>query len=69
MPKALSFDLRSRVLAAIDEGLSCRQAATRFGVSASSAIRWQGCAELAGMPGPSHKGVIGSRIEPRPTLI
>src|SRR4029434_3543912 len=42
MPKALSFDLRSRVLAAIDAGLSCRQAATRFGVSASSAIRWQG---------------------------
>jgi transposase len=42
MPQALSFDLRSRVLAAIDEGLSCRQAAARFGVSASSAIRWQG---------------------------
>src|SRR4030095_5112083 len=42
MPKALSFDLRSRVLAAIDAGLSCRQAAARFGVSASSAIRWQG---------------------------
>src|SRR5215204_3546970 len=41
MPKALSFDLRSRVLAAVDAGLSCRQAATRFGVSASSAIRWQ----------------------------
>ena len=39
MPKALSFDLRSRVLAAIDAGLSCRQAAARFGVSASSAIR------------------------------
>jgi hypothetical protein len=41
MPKSLSFDLRSRVLAAIDEGFSCRQAAARFGVSASSAIRWQ----------------------------
>jgi transposase len=36
MPKALAFDLRSRVLAAIDAGLSCRQAAARFGVSASS---------------------------------
>jgi transposase len=42
MPKSLSFDLRSRVLAAIDAGLACRQAAARFGVSASSAIRWQG---------------------------
>ena len=48
MPKALSFDLRSRVLAAIDEGLSCRQAATRFGVSASSAIRWQGLRRAGG---------------------
>src|SRR4051794_41890888 len=48
MPKALSFDLRSRVLAAIDEGLSCRQAAARFGVSASSAIRWQGMRRAGG---------------------
>jgi transposase len=40
MPKPLSFDLRSRVLSAVDAGLSCRQAAERFGVSASSAIRW-----------------------------
>lgn len=36
MPKPLSLDLRSRVLAAIDGGLSCRQAAERFGVSPSS---------------------------------
>jgi hypothetical protein len=42
MPKPLSFDLRLRVLAAVDAGLSCRQAAERFGVSASSAIRWAG---------------------------
>jgi transposase-like protein len=27
-------------IAVIDRGLSCRQAAERFGVSASSAIRW-----------------------------
>ncbi len=31
MPKSLPFDFRSRVLAAIDEGFSCRQAAARFG--------------------------------------
>lgn len=37
MPKPLSLDPRSRVLAAVDAGLSCRQAAERFGVSASSA--------------------------------
>ena len=39
MPKSLSFDLRSRVLTAIDQGLSRRKAAARFGVSPSSAIR------------------------------
>lgn len=41
MAQSLSFDLRSRVLAAVAEGWSCRQAAARFGISASSAIRWQ----------------------------
>jgi transposase len=40
MAHALSMDLRLRVIAAIVGGLSCRQAAQRFGVSASSAIRW-----------------------------
>src|SRR5215211_5491522 len=56
MPKALSFDLRSRVLAAIDEGLSCRQAAARFGVSASSAIRWQGMRRAGGDARPKPQG-------------
>jgi transposase len=40
MAKALSMDLRERVIAAVDEGMSRRQAAERFGVSASSAVRW-----------------------------
>lgn len=44
MSKALSVDLRERVVAAVAEGASCRAAAARFGVSASSAIRW--CARL-----------------------
>jgi transposase len=34
------MDLRSRALAAVDEGLSCRAAARRFGVAASTVIRW-----------------------------
>ncbi|QFT29494.1 Transposase [Labrenzia sp. THAF82] len=38
--RAQSSDLRERVLKASQEGHSARQAATRFGVSASSAIRW-----------------------------
>jgi transposase len=40
MAKSLSLDLRRRVVDTIEQGLSCRQAAERFGVSASSAIRW-----------------------------
>lgn len=31
MGQPLSMDLRSRLLAAIDDGLSCRAAAARFG--------------------------------------
>src|SRR3954462_1649867 len=63
MPKALSFDLRSRVLAAIDAGLSCRQAAARFGVSASSAIRWQGMRRAGGDARPKPQG--GDRLSRR----
>lgn len=41
MGRALSLDLRERVLAAVEGGMSCRAAAARFGVSVSSAIRWR----------------------------
>ena len=40
MTRALSQDLRSRVIAAVDGGLSCNAAAKRFGIAVSSAIRW-----------------------------
>ena len=60
MPKPLSFDLRSRVLAAVDAGLSCRQAAERFGVSASSAIRWAARRRCAGDARPRPQG--GDRL-------
>lgn len=41
MPASLSQDLRDRVIDAVEvEGMSCRAAARRFGVSASSAIKW-----------------------------
>jgi transposase len=36
MAKALSVDLRERMIAAIDGGLSCRKAAEHCGVSAAS---------------------------------
>lgn len=41
MGRMLSKDLRDRVVAAVEGGMSCRQAAARFGVSAASAIRWR----------------------------
>lgn len=41
MSKALSFDLRVRVLAAVQAGASHRQAGERFGVSAASVSRWR----------------------------
>ena len=63
MPRSLHFDLRSRVLAAIDEGLSCRQAAERFGVSASSAIRWQALLRAGGDARPKPQG--GDRLSHR----
>jgi transposase len=56
MAKALSVDLRDRVIAAIASGLSCRQAAARFGVSASSAIRWQALARTTGAATPKRQG-------------
>jgi transposase len=40
MPRPYSNDLRERVVAAVDRGLSARRAAAVFGVSVSSAIRW-----------------------------
>lgn len=40
MAKPYSADLRLRVIEAVDEGASRREAADRFAVSASSAIRW-----------------------------
>ncbi len=40
MPKACSSDLRERVIEAVEEGASRREAAERFDVGASSAVRW-----------------------------
>lgn len=40
MGHCLSDDLRKRVVSEVEKGSSCRGAAARFGVSASSAIRW-----------------------------
>src|SRR6516225_2371067 len=41
MSKALSLDLRVRVLASVHAGATHREAAERFGVSAASVSRWR----------------------------
>jgi transposase len=71
MSKALSVDLRDRVIAAVDGGMSCRQAAARFGVSASSAIRWQSRVRTQGdaRPGPLGGDRRSGRIESHADLI
>ena len=71
MSKALSLDLRSRVLAAIAGGLSCRKAAARFGVSASSAIRWRALERQQGDARPKALGGDrrSGRIEAHARLI
>ena len=71
MSKALSVDLRDRVVAAIEEGMSCRQAAVRFGVSASSAIRWRALSRRQGdvRPGPLGGDRRSARIEAHADLI
>lgn len=56
MGRALSRDLRDRVVAAVDGGVSCRRAAERFGVSAASAIRWRQLALRHGTPAAKSQG-------------
>ena len=81
MSKPLSVDLRERVVAAVDAGMSRRRAAERFGVSLSSAIRWTAQARRTGdvRPRPvggdqrsrrieAHAGVILGAVEGKPDI-
>jgi len=56
MARALSVDLRRRVVGAIEGGLSYRAAAERFGVSPSSAIRWRAQEQREGDVTPKRQG-------------
>lgn len=56
MSKALSVDLRVRVLAAVARGLTHRQAGERFGVSAASVSRWR---KLEREQGDARPGPLG----------
>jgi len=57
MARAYGADLRDRVIdAVIEEGMSCRAAAVRFGVGESSAIRWVGRCRKTGRRDPVGTG-------------
>lgn len=56
MAQPLSMDLRSRLLAAVDGGMSCRAAAARFGIAPSTAIRWQAQRRETGDFAPRPQG-------------
>lgn len=56
MGHCLSGDLRLRVVSEVKNGSSCRAAAVRFGVSASSAIRWVQVFRKTGSPDAKPQG-------------
>jgi transposase len=71
MVKALSIDLRSRVVAAVNGGMSRNQAAARFGVSVASAVRWCALARQQGdaLPKPQGGDRKSQRIEAQSSVI
>lgn len=56
MAKPYSMDLRERVVAAVDGGMSCHTAAKRFGVAASSAVKWVRRVRETGSAAPGQMG-------------
>ena len=57
MGKPCSLDLRERVVAAVErEGMSRHQAAARFGVAPSSAIKWVALFRATGSVAPGKMG-------------
>jgi putative transposase len=57
MVKPYSEDLRKRVIAAVEEdGLSRREAARRYRVSDSSAVKWVSAFHRSGRTGPRPMG-------------
>ena len=56
MAKSLSKDLRERVIAAVEGGMSRHAAALRFGVSAASAVRWVRSWRASGVSAAGRQG-------------
>jgi len=56
MAKTLSEDLRSRLIGAVEAGMSRRAAAARFGVGVATAIRWVRVFRESGATAAKPKG-------------
>lgn len=71
MSKALAVDLRRRVVAAVAAGVSHREAAARFGVSAASSSWWRALERRQGdvRPGPLGGDRRSRRAEAQAPLI
>jgi transposase len=63
MPKACSSDLRERVIEAVEGGASRREAAERFEVSPSSAVKWLQSWRRDGRCAPKLRGGSSSPLE------
>ena len=63
MPKSLSGDLRERVIEAVEAGASRREAAERFEISPSSAVRWLQRWRDHGVCAPKPRGGSRSVLE------
>ena len=63
MPKAYSGDLRERVIEAVEDGASRREAGERFEVSASSSVRWLQRWRESGSAAPKPRGGSVSPLE------
>lgn len=62
MTAPLSKDLRERVVGAISAGESCRSTAARFGVAASSAVKWSQRYRATGSVSPGKMGGHRKRL-------
>ena len=62
MTRPLSLDLRRRVVAAIDQGLSTAQAAERFAIGKSTAGAWHRLWRATGDVFPGRQGNPGGSI-------
>jgi transposase-like protein len=59
MTKPLSTDLRERLVSVVGGGMSRRSAAKRFGVAASTAIKWVDQWSQIGDVDPAHRMLVG----------